>query len=95
VTLDHAIDFYVVAQIPRPNSFTVYYSPGLDGGSTWIAPITKTNLGHVRAIAASLATLLAFNGFTMVTLKRNVIKVFPTSMASVYSNAPINEANYP
>jgi hypothetical protein len=95
VTLDQAICFSVMAHFPQPNTFTVYYSPGLDGSSTWVAPITETNLGKIRAIPAALPALLASNGYTIVHLRKNVIKVFPTIMAKVYSNAPIDEARYP
>jgi hypothetical protein len=95
VSLNTAITLHVNAQVPRPNAFTVYYSPGLDGEFTLIAPITKTNSSQVKMIPAPLRVLLASNGFSVVHLKRDVIKVFPTSMARIYANAPIDETTYP
>lgn len=88
VSLDLAIALYVLQQV-RPRPFTTYYSPGLDG-STRIMPITRTNSGQVSSIPVPLHVLLASNGFSVIRLKPDVVKVFPTSMAHVYSNAPIN-----
>jgi hypothetical protein len=91
LSLDHVIGNYFDAMVPRPSSFTTYYSSGLNGASVSIVPITTTNAGRVSSVPATLETLLASNGFTVIRLKRNVIKVFPISMSSIYSNAPIRD----
>ena len=92
VRLNLAIELYVTDMIPRPSRFTVYYSPGLNGDLYWIRPITRTNSGQVRPIAVPLGTLLASNGLSLVRLKADVIKVFPTRMADLYQNAPVLDA---
>jgi len=93
LSLDDVITAYYLAMVPRPSSFTAYYSSGLDGASVSIVPITRTNVGRVSSVAAPLETVLASNGFTVVRLRRNVIKVFPTSLSRLYSNAPINDVS--
>jgi len=90
-TLNHAVTLYYLDLVPRPNSFVVYYSPGLDGGAAYLAPFSKTNLGQVAFPPASLDDLLAFNGYGVVRLRRNVIKVFPSPMARIYCDAPVND----
>lgn len=88
--LDAVITLHVIEQVRQPRTFTTYYSPGLNGASTSIKPITKTNSGQISSIPVPLHVLLASNGFSVIRLKPDVIKVFPTSMAHVYSNVPIN-----
>ena len=78
--------------VPRPSSFTTYYASGLNGASVSIVPITTTNAGRVSPVPATLETLLASNGFSVIHLKRNVIKVFPTSKSLIYANAPIQDS---
>jgi hypothetical protein len=90
-TLNTAMTLYYLDLVPRPNSFVVYYSPGLDGGAAYLAPFSKTNLGQVVFPPASLDDLLAFNGYGVVRLRRNVIKVFPSPMARLYSDALVND----
>lgn len=91
ISLDHVIGHYYDSMIPRPSSFTIYYSSGLDGAAVSVGPITRTNAGQVVSVPVTLETLLASNGFTVLRLRRNVIKVFPTRMSLLYSNAPIKD----
>jgi hypothetical protein len=95
VNLKTALLVYFDEQARSPSGFTAYLSPQLNVYKTWITPITRTNSGQVRAIRAPLALLLASNGISFAQLKPNVIKVFPTSMAHIYLNAPIVEPIYP
>jgi hypothetical protein len=75
--MNSVIGLYCIERVQQPNAFTVFYSPGLDGSSTLIAPIMRTNApGNVRSVRASLETLLAANGFAVAHIQKNVIKVF-------------------
>jgi hypothetical protein len=89
--MNNAITLYYLDLVPRPNTFVVYYSPGLDGDTACLVPFSKTNLGQVIFPPASLDALLAFNGYDVVRLRRNAIKVFPSPMSVVYSEASVND----
>jgi hypothetical protein len=91
VPLDMVMNFYYADLVPRPSVFVVYFSPGLNGSTAFLVPMTKTNSGRIISQRTSLDALLAFNGYSVVRLRRNVIKVFPSSMSDRYSDAPVND----
>jgi beta-lactamase regulating signal transducer with metallopeptidase domain len=90
-SLELVISGYFHNLVPRPNNYTVYYSPGLNARSTWIAPITRTNNGQVMAIRTPLDALLASNGLSVIRLKANCLKIFPTAMAGIYSKTSVDD----
>lgn len=89
--LDLVIPQFVLARFPAPDSFTVYLAPGLDGRTTIITPITRTNGGRITVIPQTFTALLASNGLSVVQVRKDVLKVFPTYMARTYAKVPVEE----
>ena len=48
-----------------------------------------------RTVRRTLKKLLALNGYTLVEVRPNVIKVFPTKLATQYGSEVIDEKKYP
>lgn len=48
-----------------------------------------------QTLRRTLKEILALNGYTLMELRPNVIKVFPTQSAAKYASEVIDETKYP
>ena len=96
--MDDAMHYHAVFERLDPTpAFTIYYAPGMDGSSIGLQIPSGANGAPTGpgAVRKTLKELLALNGYTLVELRPNVIKVFPTKMAAKYGTEVIDEKKYP
>jgi len=75
----------------RPDNFTVYFSPGLDASQVTIRSVTNgLHHGGRKAGAKGIRGLLADNGFALVHLQQNVVKVYPIAMEARFAREQPN-----
>ncbi len=70
---------------PPKTEFTFYYSPGLSPSSALIRPITNSPGATASSGPQSIRDLLAANGYTLVHLRSDAVKIFPTAEAARYA----------
>ena len=96
--MDDAMSRYAVfTRLDPAPAFTIYYAPGMDGSLIGLQIDSGTNgvATGPRLARMTLKELLGLNGYTLVELRPNVIKVFPTKLAAKYGPEVIDEKKYP
>ncbi len=87
ISMDDAMRQYALFErlFPSP-TFTIYYAPGMDGATIQLHAILGTNgpASKNATVRRTLKELLALNGYTLVRLRPDVVKVFPTKRAAEY-----------
>lgn len=98
LTMDNAMSKYAMFErLDFTSAFTIYYAPGMDGALIGLQTISGTNqtTKGPSVVRMPLKELLALNGYTLVELRPNVIKVYPTKSAAKYASEVIDETKYP
>jgi hypothetical protein len=88
VSLNTVMRLYHLSLVPTPESFTVFYSPRLDGARVQIVPVTRTNQGQITVVRLPLRAILASNGLNVAFISRNVVKIFPSDHGELYEKRP-------
>ncbi|MFO1462076.1 MAG: hypothetical protein U1G08_22055, partial [Verrucomicrobiota bacterium] len=76
---------YPMFLLPPPSTFSIYFSPGLSAESVLIRPITNRPAATLKKGPQGFRELLEANGYTLVHLRHDTVKIYPTFEAARYA----------
>ncbi len=97
LTLDHVMTIaFIYTRMDPTAPFTIYYAPGIDGSKVMVSTAVGRNAAVPpgAAVRMSVNELLASNGYKLVQIRKDVVKIYPTADAGTLDQKDPEDTGY-